>query len=157
MDVSSTQAPTAVAEATAIGFYLVYAVVAVGLVIYLAKTLRANGAVFLENVFDDEKVAAAVNHLLVIGFYLLNLGYAFLLYQLDGSYPSLTDAFNQLVVKIGALLLSLGVIHLANMFVFWRIRTHRSRERGPVNRPLSFGALPPPPIAANTAAPASPA
>jgi hypothetical protein len=134
----------AVSEGQAIGFYAVYAVVAVGLVVYLARTLRRNGAVFLVDVFDDDRLAESVNHLLVIGFYLLNMGYAFLLYQLDPSYRSLTHAFNQLVVKLGWLLLSLGVIHLANMFVFWRIRTHRDRAaRRQVPRPTSY--VPPPP------------
>lgn len=117
-----------VAEGTAIGFYLVYATLAVGLVVYLARTLRTNGAVFLVDVFDDDNLAHSVNHLLVVGFYLLNLGYAFLLFQLQPSYATLTEAFNQLTVKIGWLLLSLGLIHLFNMFVFWRIRTHRDRR-----------------------------
>ncbi|MFW2383649.1 MAG: hypothetical protein ACN4GZ_18000, partial [Acidimicrobiales bacterium] len=68
---------TPVADTTAIGFYLVYAVVAVGLVVYLARTLSRNGGLFLKNVFTDEEgLAGAVNQLLVVGFYLLNLGYA---------------------------------------------------------------------------------
>ena len=133
-----------VAEKTAISFYLVYAFVAVGLVIYLARTLRKNGAVFLVDVFDDDNLAESVNHLLVVGFYLLNLGYAFLLFQLQLSYSSLIEAFNELIVKVGWLLLSLGLIHLFNMFVFWRIRTHRERRlRRPTSLPRSY--IPPPP------------
>ena len=139
-----------VTEGTAISFYLVYATVAVGLVVYLARTLRRNGAVFLVNVFDEDRLAESVNHLLVIGFYLLNMGYAFLLYQLDPSYSSLTEAFNQLIVKIGWLLFSLGIIHLLNMFVFWRIRTYRDRSYArQAARPTRY--VPPPPIPAQPA------
>ena len=134
-----------VTERTAIGFYLVYASIAIGLVIYLARTLRRNGAVFLVDVFDEDRLAESVNQLLVIGFYLLNLGYALLLYQLDPSYLSLTQAFNQLIVKIGWLLFSLGIIHMLNMFVFWRIRTHRDRSYArQVARPTRY--VPPPPM-----------
>jgi hypothetical protein len=134
-----------VSETAAIGFYLVYASVAVGLVAYLARTLRRNGAIFLVNAFDDDQLADSINKLLVIGFYLLNLGYAFLLYQLQTSYASITLAFNELVVNLGWLLLSLGVIHLLNMFVFWRIRTHRERGyRRHIPRPISAYAPPPP-------------
>ena len=144
---------TEVSDTAAIGFYLVYATIAVSLVAYLARTLRRTGAIFLVNVFDDDRLADSINHLLVIGFYLLNLGYAFLLYQLEPSYPTLIQAFNELVVNIGWLLLSLGVIHLLNMFVFWRIRTHNDRAyRRQAPRPTS-NYVPPPP--APTTSPAS--
>lgn len=138
-----------IAENVAIGFYLIYATLAVGLVIYLARTLRANGAVWLRDVFESEELATSVNHLLVIGFYLLNLGYAFLLFQLQPSYASLTEAFNQLTIKVGWLLLSLGLIHLFNMFVFWRIRTHRSRVGMPKAPMPRFDSAPPPPLTPN--------
>lgn len=132
------------AERTAIGFYLVYAAIAVALVVYLARTLRRNGAIFLVDVFDDDNLAGAVNHLLVIGFYLLNLGYAFLLFQLQPSYGSMTLAFNELTVKVGVLLFSLGVIHLVNMFIFWRIRTHQERKFSAANAPRPVFNPPPP-------------
>lgn len=145
---ATTVLASEVAELTAIGLYLVYAAVAIALVVYLARTLRANGVVFLHNVFDDENLANSVNHLLVVGFYLLNLGYAFLLYQLQPSYASVTEAFNQLIVKLGWLLLSLGVIHLFNMLVFWRIRNHRASRLHPPAAPLAHFA-PPAPLTSN--------
>lgn len=116
-----------VTERTAISFYLIYAIVAVGLVVWLARTLFQNGKVFLTDVFEDEAMAQSVNHLLVVGFYLLNLGYALTLYKVQANID-LTGAYNGLISRIGTLLLSLGVIHLLNMFVFWRIRTHRGRR-----------------------------
>ncbi len=58
--------------------YLVYVSASIGLTIWLARTLFKNGEVFLEEVFaDNPRMASAVNRLLVVGFYLLNLGYAF--------------------------------------------------------------------------------
>lgn len=111
-----------VSDNTLIGFYLVYAVIAVALVIFLARTLSAYGGVFLRNVFESDEVAEAVNKLLVVGFYLLNLGYALMIYRLQANYDSLVHAFNDLVVRLGILLLSLGVIHLVNIAIFWQIR-----------------------------------
>jgi hypothetical protein len=142
----------AVSEFTAIGFYLIYAATAVTLVVFLARTLHKNGQIFLEEAFEQPDLAQAVNQLLVIGFYLLNLGYALLVYQLQPSYDSLTLAFNELIVKMGVLLLSLGVIHLLNMFVFWKIRAGRERGRKvrytppPMPQPAAF--MPPPPSVA---------
>lgn len=138
-----------------IAFYLVYTTVTLALVVWLARTLFRTGNQFLEDVFDSKELGYAVNRLLVIGFYLLNMGYAFMLYQIEPSYGSVAEAWNQLVNRLGVLFLSLGAIHLINMMVLWRVRTHRDRQgRVPVT-PSAF--QPPPPVSgsANLAAPPS--
>lgn len=140
----STIIAAEVAESTAIGFYLVYAAIAIGLVVWLARTLHKNGEVFLRDVFEDGEMAGAVNHLLVVGFYLLNMGYALLLYRLDPYYTSNIDAFNDLVYRVGVLVVSLGAIHLLNMLVFWRIRNHKSRAVVPPPAPSMYMRPPPP-------------
>jgi len=132
-----------ITDQLAIAFYGGYAVIAVALVVWLARTLQRNGEVFLENVFEDDGMARAVNQLLVVGFYLLNLGYALLLYKV-GEAAALTDAFNGLVERVGLLLLSLGVIHLINMAIFWRIRNHNN---SPASTPPAPTFMTPPPPA----------
>ena len=102
--------------------YVTYSVIAIGLVVWLARTLFRTGEVFLEDVFEDNpRMAGAVNRLLVIGFYMLNLGYAGLLLKAGGA-PDTVTAVEVLVQKLGILLLSLGALHFANMYVFFRIR-----------------------------------
>jgi hypothetical protein len=102
--------------------YAAYAAVTVSLTVWLARTLFQNGAVFLEGVFPHEpKMAEAVNRLLVVGFYLLNLGYAALIMKSDGGTTVLA-AVEVLAWKLGALLMSLGVMHFANLYIFYRIR-----------------------------------
>jgi hypothetical protein len=101
--------------------YLVYLVVSVGLVAWLARTLYRNGAVFLEGVFPDPRMAEAVNRLLVTGFYMLNLGYAVLLLKSDAA-PTAVDALEVLSRKLGVLLVSLAGVHFVNMWVFHLVR-----------------------------------
>jgi hypothetical protein len=121
--------------------YVAYAVVTVSLTVWLARTLFKNGAVFLEDVFKDApKMAEAVNRLLVIGFYLLNLGYAALLMKAERG-DSVLQAVEVLAWKLGALLMSLGVMHFVNLYVFYRIR-RRARV-----------AILPPPVAPQMRAP----
>jgi hypothetical protein len=123
--------------------YIAYAAVAVPLTIGLARTLFRHGAVFLEDVFEDKpRLADAVNRLLVVGFYLLNLGYAAVMMKGDGA-AHLVGAVELLAWKLGALLLSLGAVHFANLYVFYRIR-RRSRL-----------AMLPPPVAAQMRLPVS--
>jgi hypothetical protein len=106
--------------------YATYAAITLGLTIFLARTLFKNGAVFLEDVFKDTpKLAEAVNRLLVVGFYLVNLGYAALIMKAQ-SAGSAVEAVEVLAWKLGALLMSLAFMHFMNLFVFYRIR-RRSR------------------------------
>jgi hypothetical protein len=102
--------------------YAAYAVVTVTLTVWLARTLFKNGAVFLEDVFKDTpRMADAVNRLLVVGFYLFNLGYAALIMKATGG-ETVLEAVEVLAWKLGALLISLGLMHFANMYLFYRIR-----------------------------------
>jgi hypothetical protein len=102
--------------------YAAYAVLSIGLTVWLARVLFKNGAVFLRGVFKDEPdMAGAVNRLLVVGFYLFNLGYACLLLKANQS-TSATEAIEVLAQKLGLLLLSLGAMHFANLYLFHRIR-----------------------------------
>ena len=101
--------------------YVAYAAISVGLTAWIARTLFKNGAVFLEEVFAEQpRMAEAVNRLLVVGFYLVNLGYASLLLKANGS-ESVVSAIEVLSSKLGLLLLSLGAMHFLNLYVFHRI------------------------------------
>ncbi|MGK3999282.1 hypothetical protein [Sorangium sp. So ce1024] len=105
-----------------IGVYGAYASVSVGLTIWIARTLFKNGAVFLEDVFaENPRMADAVNRLLVVGFYLVNLGYASLILKADRS-ATVVEGIEVLSSKLGLLLLSLAVMHFGNLYVFHRIR-----------------------------------
>jgi hypothetical protein len=112
--------------------YLPYAAIALVLVIWLARTLSRHGEVFLATVFpNDAKLAHAVNQLLVIGFYLVNLGAALLLLRVD-AYEIVNEraAVEVLATKLGTLLLLLGAAHLANLYVFHRVRRGASAPAG---------------------------
>jgi hypothetical protein len=102
--------------------YAAYGAISLVLTIWLARTLFKNGAVFLEDVFaSDPRIAQALNRLLVVGFYLLNLGYACLLLRAPHSATTI-EAVEILARKLGFLLVSLGVIHFGNLYLFHRIR-----------------------------------
>jgi len=123
--------------------YLVYVVVAVSLVVWLARTLFRSGSVFLEDVFGDPRMAQAVNKLLVIGFYMLNLGYAGLILK-AGAAPTAVSAVEVLARKLGILLVTLGALHFANLYVFYRVRRQAADE------------VVPPPVAPQVAPPVAP-
>jgi hypothetical protein len=120
--------------------YLVYLAISVGLTVWVANTLSRNGQVFLEDVFDDTKLAKAVNQLLVMGFYLLNLGFASAAMRSSATIGDASKALETLSMKIGLVLLVLGALHFSNVFFLNRYRRGRLRQQQtqpplpPVNR-----------------------
>lgn len=109
--------------------YLVYLAVSVGLTVWVATTLSRNGLVFLADVFADAKLAKAVNQLLVMGFYLLNLGYVTVTMRSGDTIADTSEALETLSMKIGLVLLVLGVLHFCNVFFLGRYRRGRLRQQ----------------------------
>lgn len=99
--------------------YLIYLGVTVPLVVFVARTLHRHGSIFLTEVFrGNEPLAAAVNHLLVVGFYLLNLGYVSLYLRTDDIVIGGEGVLELVSKKVGVVAIVLGVVHLANVWVF---------------------------------------
>ncbi|PZU42594.1 MAG: hypothetical protein DI568_18030, partial [Sphingomonas sp.] len=56
--------------------YALYLVITLAITIWVARTLSKNGEVFLTQCFGhDAQLARSTNHLLVVGFYLVNIGF----------------------------------------------------------------------------------
>ena len=109
--------------------YLLYLAVSVGLTVWVATTLSRNGRVFLEDVFDDERLANAVNQLLVMGFYLLNLGYVTFAMRSSADVENASEALETFSTKIGLVLLVLGALHFCNVYFLGRYRRGRIRQQ----------------------------
>jgi len=103
--------------------YLCYLAVSVGLTIWVARTLHKNGRVFLVDAFGgNAALADSVNHLLVVGFYLINIGYVSLALKYGSRPFDLASAIESFSTKIGWVLLVLGGMHFFNLYVFSRMR-----------------------------------
>ncbi|MET3983391.1 hypothetical protein [Streptomyces sp. PvR034] len=110
--------------------YVIYLLVSVGLTVWVARTLTRNGRIFIADVLQgNEKLADAVNHLLVVGFYLVNLGFVALYLQADYAITEARGIFEALSVKLGVVLLVLGIMHLGNVWVLNKIRRRGIMER----------------------------
>ena len=106
-----------------VGSYVVYLTVSVALTIWVARTLHRNGRIFLIDAFGgNEALADSVNHLLVVGFYLINIGYVSLALKYGVKPYDLPTAIESFSTKIGWVLLVLGSMHFFNLYVFSRMR-----------------------------------
>jgi hypothetical protein len=120
--------------------YLLYLGLSITLTIWVGHTIHKNGRIFLVDVFHgNEPLADSVNHLLVVGFYLINLGFVSMALKLGYTISSPQEGIEALSVKVGTVMLVLGVMHFFNLLIFSRMR-HRATRRnsGPPVSPDAF-------------------
>ena len=106
--------------------YLLYLLISIALTLWVGQTLFRNGRVFLLRLLDkDDGLTDAVNMMLLVGFYLVNIGAA-VLFLSQGRVPSTAlELVEYLSSKIGLVLLILGIMHFGNMFAVWFIHWWR--------------------------------
>lgn len=123
--------------------YLVYLALSIALTVWVAQTLYKNGRLFLISVFNgNEELAASVNHLLVVGFYLINFGFVSLALRIGYAVETAQDGIEALSWKVGLVALVLGVMHFFNLYVFNRLRNRAGQvhaetplQSAPANAP----------------------
>jgi cytochrome c biogenesis protein CcdA len=117
--------------------YLSYLAISIGLTVWVARTLHRSGRVFLVDAFHgNAELADSVNHLLVVGFYLINVGYIALALTTTAALTTFREIIELESVKIGVVLLILGGMHFFNILVFAKMR---SRGRTSVAPPPYAG------------------
>ena len=96
--------------------YFAYLAISILVTVWVARTLHHSGRVFLVDSFHgNEQLADSVNHLLVVGFYLVNIGYVSLALRFGRKPTDLAETIEYLSTKIGLVLLILGVMHFFNV------------------------------------------
>jgi hypothetical protein len=112
--------------------YFVYLVISVTVTIWVARTLHRRGRIFLVDAFHgQQELADSVNHLLVVGFYLINVGYVTYALRTSENPLGLRQAIELVSDKLGIVLLVLGLMHFFNLFVFTRIRRRAQESTAP--------------------------
>lgn len=106
-----------------IACYISYLLISISLTIWVARTLYRSGRVFLLDAFrGNADLADSVNHLLVVGFYLINIGYVAVALKTTDTLSTVRSVIELESLKIGVVLLILGVMHFFNIFVLARMR-----------------------------------
>lgn len=117
-----------------LGTELLYLLISAVVTIWVGRALYRNGEIFLVDVFDrDATLAGAVNRLLLVGFYLLTLGFVTVALKADRPPADAVGALETLSTKVGAVLLVLGLVHMTNVYVFNKLR-NRARDPQPAHR-----------------------
>jgi hypothetical protein len=97
--------------------YALYLGLSIGMTIWVARVLSQSGKVFLVKCFgQDEELAESTNRLLVIGFYLVNIG--FICTRLDSGWSvNAGGLIPNVGARVGMSVLVLGGMHFFNMYM----------------------------------------
>ena len=112
--------------------YSIYLVISLVVTVWVATTLHRNGRIFLIDAFGgNANLADSVNHLLVVGFYLINVGFVALALKSNQIPVNTQQSIELLSDKLGWVLLILGCMHFFNLYVFSRIRKRGTSRMHP--------------------------
>jgi hypothetical protein len=126
--------------------YFIYLAISLVVTVWVARTLYKRGRVFLVDSFQgDKELADSINHLLVVGFYLVNIGFVGLALRSEGNLVNLRQAIEMLSAKLGWVLVILGGMHFMNIYIFSRFRDRHLPRTTPPLSPTARITPPPTP------------
>jgi hypothetical protein len=121
--------------------YSTYVAVSLAMTVWVARTLHSNGRMFLLEAFrGNEGLADAVNHLLAVGFYLVNIGFILLALKTEYSMENARAVLEIESWKLGVVVTVLGVMHVVNVMILTLLRAGSRPKMGreAVAHPLSM-------------------
>jgi hypothetical protein len=101
--------------------YAIYLPIALFLTYYVSRTLFKNSKIYMLDIFKGrEEIAEATNKLFETGFYLLNLGFALMILEMNLYNDSYQLLIEKLSYKIGGFIIYLGLMLFLNLYFFFR-------------------------------------
>lgn len=101
--------------------YAIYLPTAILLTLYVSRTLFKNSKIYMLDIFKGrEEIALATNRLFETGFYLLNIGFALMILEMNLYTETNRELVEALSYKVGGFSIYLGVMLFVNLFFFFR-------------------------------------
>lgn len=119
--------------------YSLYLPIALMLTYYVSKTLFKNGKIFMLDIFKGrEDIAEATNKLFETGFYLLNIGFALMILEIQLYHNNYQELIEKLSYKIGGFAIYLGLMLFLNLYFFFRGK--RKAKQGQIEEQMVYQA-----------------
>jgi hypothetical protein len=102
--------------------YILYLLLSYFITVHVGLLFYRNGRIYILNLLKgDEQLTGFINKMLLVGYYLLNLGYAALMISSWNTIYTLTELLVSVCTMTGRILLTLAVVHFCNMAVIYLI------------------------------------
>lgn len=123
--------------------YLFFLPAMLAIAVWTARSCHRNGRIWMMGIFDNNApFVDAVNNVLLVGCYTLNLGYVALVVSLWEPITTWEHMLATLIQRIALILLSLAAIHFSNIGVLLLWSRVRERELAPQQKTLTNTSLP---------------
>lgn len=96
-----------------------YLAISFYITIYVGYHCYKVGEVFLKNYVADIRICKSINQLLLMGYYLLNLGYVAKSLLPWGNVNNLPELISVVAIKISTIVIILCVLHYLNMLAIY--------------------------------------
>jgi uncharacterized membrane protein len=101
--------------------YVIYTVVTYWITVHVGRSIHRHGIYYIQVVVPDDTLAQGINNLLLLGYYLVNIGYITLQIWHWDTVRNLREVVESVSDKTGRIVLLLAFLHVINMVVIARI------------------------------------
>ena len=110
-----------------ISAYIIFLSLMIFIIGYVGRYFYTNGRVFIISLMNDNlELADQINKLLLIAYYLFNIGYACLTLKYWQRVSNIETLFSSLSINMGVLILILAFTHYLNMLVIYYLSKSKS-------------------------------
>ncbi len=100
--------------------YIIYLIITFFVIVFVGKLFYKNGRVFILALMrDDAPATDQLNNILLVAYYLFNIGYAFVKLHLWQKIENLAMLVASIANNISLLIFILASTHYINMMLIW--------------------------------------
>jgi uncharacterized membrane protein len=109
-----------------IAAYIVYLILTVFIIVYVGKLFYRNGRVFILALMkNDTAVTDHINNILLVAYYLFNIGYAFLKLKFWQPVNDPEELISSIANNMSVLIFILALTHYINMLLIWYLSSSK--------------------------------
>lgn len=109
--------------------YGLYAIITIYIIVWVGKAFHRNGRMFILSLFENNEVTTdTTNNLLLVGYYLFNIGYAILQFSFWQQINNMQELILNISIKLGILVLILAALHYNNMFIIYLLSKNKKQS-----------------------------
>lgn len=110
-----------------------YLLIGIPAIVWVGLDLYKNGLSLIVNLYQDLELSKTINKLLLVGYYLVNIGYLALTVAVPRGEIPVSEGLEIIAGKLGLILLILGLLHLNNIVVLNLLSKYKNQFKTYIN------------------------
>lgn len=109
--------------------YCIYGCITIYIIYWVGKSFYRNGRIFILRLFhDNESMTDTTNNILLMAYYLFNIGYSILQFSFWDQVTGIESLMASIASKTGILIIILAVTHYCNMLLIYMLSKRNSQS-----------------------------